>query len=65
MFLSFIVEGSLSSSRIRKKVEARELKSNECLGINSDQQHYAVKAGEFLIHWLFVSPVSAFLLWVH
>ncbi|KAB1219589.1 hypothetical protein CJ030_MR3G011151 [Morella rubra] len=38
------VEGSLSSSRIRKKVEARELKSNECLGINSDQQHYAVKA---------------------
>jgi hypothetical protein len=41
-----IVEGSLSSSRLRKKVEASKLKSAEGMGISSDQQRNALKAGE-------------------
>ncbi|XP_059444772.1 uncharacterized protein LOC132176548 isoform X3 [Corylus avellana] len=38
------VEGSLSSSRLRKKVEASKLKSAEGMGINSDQQRNALEA---------------------
>lgn len=38
------VEGSLSSSKVRKKVEANKLKSTEGIGINSDQLHCTLKA---------------------
>ncbi|KAK7854229.1 uncharacterized protein LOC111997914 [Quercus suber] len=38
------VEGSLSSSKVRKKVEANKLKSTEGISINSDQLHRTLKA---------------------
>ncbi|XP_050264631.1 uncharacterized protein LOC126708752 isoform X3 [Quercus robur] len=38
------VEGSLSSSKVRKKVEANKLKSTEGIGMNSDQLHCTLKA---------------------
>lgn len=38
------VEGSLSASKMRKKVEANKLKSNEGMDINSDQQRHTLKA---------------------
>ncbi|KAF3949379.1 hypothetical protein CMV_024739 [Castanea mollissima] len=38
------VEGSLSTSKVRKKVEANRLKSTEGIGINSDQLHRTLKA---------------------
>ena len=49
----FIVEGSLSSSKVRKKVEANKLKSTEGIAINSDQLHRTLKAGVLLNLWLF------------
>ncbi|XP_042949587.1 uncharacterized protein LOC122281843 isoform X3 [Carya illinoinensis] len=38
------VEGSLSSARMRKKVEASKLKSNEGIDINSQQRCHTLKA---------------------
>ncbi|KAM3686792.1 hypothetical protein ACJW31_10G028700 [Castanea mollissima] len=38
------VEGSLSSSKVRKKVEANRLKPTEGIGINSDQLRCTLKA---------------------
>ncbi|XP_075640203.1 uncharacterized protein LOC142611942 [Castanea sativa] len=38
------VEGSLSSSKVRKKVEANRLKSTEGIDINSDHLHHTLKA---------------------
>lgn len=48
-----LVEGSLSSSKMRKKGEASQLRSAESRDMKFDQQQRPLKAGELLIFFLF------------
>jgi len=45
----FIVEGSLSSGRMRKKVESSKLKSNDGVKENFDKERHELKPGELMI----------------
>lgn len=54
----FVVEGSLSSSRLRKKREASKLKPSGGTNINSGVQSPAMKASEMVNCWTFVPGPS-------
>lgn len=45
----FIVEGSLSSGRMRKKVESSKLKSNDGVKENFDKERHELKPGKLMI----------------
>jgi len=45
----FIVEGSLSSGRMRKKVESSKLKSNDGVKENFDKERHELKPGELMM----------------
>lgn len=54
----FVVEGSLSSSRLRKKRESSKLKPSGGTNLNSGVQSPAMKASEMVNCWTFVPGPS-------